>query len=235
MAALPRPTPSATARCSDADRAAFAARKEAEYRAELAAEVRRKRMGQAERALRESGLDRQLSAMTFASFRAGEPWQEGMRRTAEDWARNPSGWLLLSGQSGCGKTHLCTAAAGELLRRGVPVRYMLWRQDSRRLKPNAGDAGEAERALAAFKRAECLYVDDLFKGGATEADVKLAFELLDERYRADRPTILSTELTPNQLMRVDEAVAGRIFEKCQGHRVCIRPDAAKNLRLAGRD
>ena len=38
---------------------------------------------------------------------------------------DPKGWFVTTGRSGAGKTHLCTAICGELLHRGLPVRYML--------------------------------------------------------------------------------------------------------------
>ena len=82
-----------------------------------------------------------------------------------------------------------------------------------------------------YKNVLCLYIDDLFKGGASEADIKLAFELIDHRYRNKYITIISTELLPNELIAIDEAVAGRIFEKSKNHRIVIGRDSAKNQRL----
>jgi DNA replication protein DnaC len=82
-----------------------------------------------------------------------------------------------------------------------------------------------------YRKAELLYIDDLFQGARSEADRRMAFELLDYRYNNDLITILSSELTFERLLALDEAIAGRIREKCGPYLVNIDPGKQKNYRF----
>ena len=74
-----------------------------------------------------------------------------------------------------------------------------------------------------FKKAEVLYIDDLFKTGRnpdgsepkpTAADINAAFEIINYRYNNPALlTIISSELNEDELLDIDEAVGGRIFER----------------------
>ena len=186
----------------------------------------RKSLKQIER----SGLKRAIRVKAFDSFAVEEEWQKKSKEKAMQYAENPSGWFLACGQSGSGKTHLCTAIAGELLNKGIAVRYMLWREDSVPLKAVVSDKEEYHRRIQPLKAAQCLYIDDLFKGGASGPDLKLAFELIDYRYRNDLPTIISMELNLNELIELDEAIGSRVKEMSQGRRMWIAKDKKKNYR-----
>lgn len=89
-----------------------------------------------------SGLAGTLDAYTFDSFIVNEPWQGKAKEKVLDYAKNPSGWLLVCGQVGSGKTHLCTAAVGELMKTGMSARYMLWRDEVVKLKSCVNDERE---------------------------------------------------------------------------------------------
>lgn len=182
------------------------------------------------RQIKQSGLERAIQVKTFDSFEEKEDWQRKMKQTAKQYAQHPQGWFVACGQPGSGKTHLCTAIAGEMLKKGVAVRYMLWREDSVELKAVTTDKEEYFRRMEPLKKAQCLYIDDLFKGGTSAPDLKLAFELLDYRYRNDLLTIISTERNLNDLDEIDEGIGSRIREMSQGHRIWIAKDRRKNQR-----
>ena len=148
----------------------------------------------------------------------------------------PLPWLAFCGQSGAGKTHLCTAAFVQAVeRRGVEGEYMLWGPALREIKRDVFETGEA--LLDRYKRAPLLYIDDLFKGRTDiplgDADLRIALELLDFRYSSRLPTILSTERTFPQLAALDEAIAGRLRERCGRFLVSITPEPGKNFRFGG--
>lgn len=182
------------------------------------------------RRLRSSGLKDVIRRYTFENYQAMEPWQKTIKEAAMEYAQNPQGWFALCGQSGCGKTHLCTAICRELLLAGKNVRYMLWRDEIVRIKQGGEDQ---QRILEDFKTVQVLYIDDLFKSGdarPTPADVNYAFEILNYRYNCpELITILSSELTEDELLDVDEAVGGRIYERARAY--TIGRSREKNYRL----
>ncbi len=186
-----------------------------------------------------SGLKDVMREYTFGKFLTPQPWQEKAKAIAMDYAANPQGWFAACGQSGSGKSHLCTAICRRLLLEEREVVYMPWQSDSSELKSLRLDSEKRTALLARLKGAQYLYVDDLFKtpcapGGhvsPTNADVMLAFEILNHRYLSKKPTLISTELSPQELGGVDEAVAGRILELAGRHILHITRDPGKNYRL----
>lgn len=184
-----------------------------------------------------SGMKDLLDRHTLANFEAAEPWQAGMKQKAADFLADESGrWFAALGSVGAGKTHICTAICRELLNRGRGVRYMLWRDESVKIKAVANDADEYDRMINPFKRAPVLYIDDLFKTKQGEpvrpADVNLAFELLNYRYcNKNLVTVISSEKTMGELLNVDEAVGSRIYERCGDF--CVELTGDKNRRLMG--
>ena len=113
------------------------------------------------RQMRRSGLQHIIQDYTFAKFQATEPWQQKLKAAAQAYAQSLEGWFFFGGQSGSGKTHLCTAICRKALHQGRQVRYMLWRDDVSRIKAVANQGEEYNAAIAPYKHAELLYIDDL--------------------------------------------------------------------------
>jgi len=187
----------------------------------------------------DSGLREVIKSYTFDTYQDAEIWQTTIKQGAVVYADKPDGWLLFCGQSGCGKTHLCTAVCCRLLLAGEEVRYMPWRQDARELK--AMESNRQVEALNKLQTAPVLFIDDLFKVGRaadgscnpTAADVNLAFDIINYRYTKRLTTIISTERAPAELVDIDEATGGRIIEMAKGHTYCIERKPGRNYRLRG--
>ncbi len=191
--------------------------------------------------MEDSGLKNVIREKTFDTYQDAEPWQAAIKRGARAYADKPEGWLLLCGQSGSGKTHLCTAVCRHRLLAGDEVRYMPWRDDIAALKSMSLDSERRQQTIDGLKKAQILYIDDLYKVGRaadgssnpTGADVSLAFELLNYRYNNRLSTIISTEKTPEELLQIDEAAGGRIMEMAKGQIYSIKRDTSRNYRLRG--
>lgn len=168
--------------------------------------------------IRLSGLSALLDDYRLDNYETPEPWQKSALAKARQYAESPGkSWLYIFGSPGTGKSHLCTAVCGALLDAGQAVRYMLWRDESRDLKASVNDSEAYNRAMYELKRADVLYIDDFLKGGTTEADMRLAFELLNSRYNSRKPTLLSSELSIDDVLDLDEAVGSRIYERAKGY------------------
>ena len=204
-------------------------RQREKFQQEWAKDTANKKRKQVEDALIESGLQEAVKTKTFDSFVATEPWQKKAKHECMEYAADPKGWLLLSGQSGAGKTHLCTAIVGKLIEKDIPVWYMMYRDAIDVLKGLEGSKEDREKLMNKYKKVRYLYIDDLFKGGISEADKRVMFALLNHRYTAHLSTIISTELSVEELVDIDEATGGRIIEEAR--MVIIQSDSGKNYRL----
>ncbi len=110
------------------------------------------------------------------------------------FARVPRGWLLLRGGYGCGKTHLAAAIANAIVARGEPVLFVT--------VPDLLDHLRAAYAPTAPQRyderfeqvrtAPLLILDDLGTEYATPWALEKLFQLLNYRYMAQLPTVVTT-------------------------------------------
>lgn len=185
--------------------------------------------------IRRSGLELQISECRFDNFEVTTEYQRLMKEKAQQFVNDPEKWFVLCGQSGCGKTHICTAICGVLLNTGSAVAYMNYRDDMTQLKQNITDAESYGETMNRFKQTQVLYIDDFFKGKITEADVNATFELLNYRYNNRLKTIISTELMLEDIIGIDEAIAGRIRQMACEYFIQIGRDINKNYRLRGKN
>ena len=191
--------------------------------------------------MEKSGLKNIIKEKTFESFNAVQEWQKAIKTGAMSYADKLDGWLLFCGQSGSGKTHLCTAVCRRRLLSGDEVRYMPWRDKVAELKAMSLDSERRGVIIRGYKTAQILYIDDLYKVGKaadgtstpTGADVSLAFEIINHRYINHLPTIISTEKTPQELVEIDEATGSRVIEMAGGNVYSIGRDQKRNYRLRG--
>lgn len=193
--------------------------------------------------MKKSGLKDVIKDFTFDKYEATEPWQQTIKNAAMEYTKQPQGWFYIGGQSGAGKSMICTAICRDFLLNGRRVMYMSWREDVAALKGLAMEPEEREKLINRFKQAEVLYIDDLFKDGKGEdgrrklpspADIRLAFEIINYRYNnPNLLTLLSSEWSVDELLDIDEAIGGRIFERARGKSFSIAKDRSRNYRTKG--
>lgn len=185
-----------------------------------------------------SGMGALLSK-TFENFETAQEHQKILYRTAREFVSSVTHgdicWMMACGQSGSGKTHICAAACNELLKDGFSVRYMSWIAESGRLRRLKTDDEAYNELYFQLQDPMVLYIDDLFKhsgdGKPSDAEIGLAFDVLNHRINAEKITVISTEYSIEMLRSMDEAITGRIVEMCKGNVVRIKPDINKNYRF----
>jgi len=203
------------------------------------------RVRNAIRRLNRSGLKNVVKEYTFDKYEAPDPWQQKIKETAMRFCTDQEhDWFYIGGQSGAGKTHICTAIAVACIKQGKDARYMLWLEEIKRIKALVTEQEQYSKILKELKETPVLYIDDLFKVGKgpdgqvappTKADIDVAFEILNHRYNnAGLITIISSERTISELLDIDEAVAGRIAERSAGgYCLNLKKDSSRNWRLRG--
>lgn len=156
--------------------------------------------------------------------------------------KKENNWLGLFGQSGSGKSHLMIAIGAALLNRkdkAVRAVYMPYLEAMRELKVNVLDDEYYLKLLSRYQKAELLLIDDLFKDKVkrnrlaydlSEVDIKHIYPIINYRYFNKLPTIISSECTPNMLLELDDALGGRILERCDEN-ITVFVGAENNYRL----
>lgn len=188
------------------------------------------------RRAQKSGLGDVLTDCTFSKFIDSEPWQSNIKSKAKAFCEDDSArWFFIGGQTGAGKSHLCTAIAAHYIKSGKDVRYMMWVDEAKELKASVNDYSYTN-TIREIKESAVLYIDDFLKSPdgtkPTAADLKLSFEIINNRlYDKSKVTIISTEFPLDALIDFDEAIMGRLFQACGEYKITIPKDRAKNYRL----
>ena len=180
-------------------------------------------------AMEHSGMtEDMIERFTFDSFSSMKEYQTRMKQPAMRYADSDlTKWFYIGGQSGAGKTHLCTAIAKSLLMSGHQVKYVLWHDFARKIKSLKYRIEEYDAYIRDIAKSEVLYIDDLFKA---DKSTDAAFELINLRYIARRPTIISSEMFVSDISKMDEALGSRINEMSKGFCVLINHDESRNFR-----
>lgn len=208
------------------------------------------RVREAEQLLERSGLSAEIAEKKFKTFKVETEWQRAMYDTAIEYgkayfeAKENGGklpWFFIAGQPGCGKTHICTALCDVMLKKEIPVYYMQWITESRRLRAIVNDPA-FDSMLWQYTDIDILYIDDLFKQQGhkdiivTDAEVKVLFEILNARYIQNKATIISTEwFLEEELMNVDDGTFSRVYERSKGFTVTIGREKDRNYRISGKE
>lgn len=123
--------------------------------------------------------------------------------------------LLLYGSAGLGKTFLSSCIARRVTERGFSVTYdtsiSIFDQYNS-VKFKSGDFSSASQALERFHSSDLLIVDDLGTEMPSAFHTSCLYDLLSRRLMRRLPTILSTNLLPDELeARYSPAIASRIL------------------------
>jgi len=102
--------------------------------------------------------------------------------------------LILMGAVGCGKTHLGCAILNCALEDKYRAAYWNVPQNLEMLMPGNADEIDQSRILDKAMLAQVLLMDDLGAEKSSEWTRKELMIILDERYRANKPTIITTNL-----------------------------------------
>ena len=113
---------------------------------------------------------------------------------AKSYADNPEGWIVFTGTYGVGKTHLAAAIANERLRQGHPALLVVVPDllDYLRAAFSPQSSVSLGKRFEEVRRAPMLVLDDLGTESATPWAKEKLFQLVNHRYVARLPTVVTT-------------------------------------------
>ena len=109
------------------------------------------------------------------------------------------GWLLLLGRYGTGKTHLAAAIANQAVKMGVETLFLTVPDllDWLRFAFSAQAESGFESRFEAIRNVPLLIMDDFGTHNATAWAQEKLFQILDYRYVAKLPTVITSNLNLN--------------------------------------
>ena len=125
------------------------------------------------------------------SGRADEALFRAATETAEQFASEPSGWLVFEGSTGSGKTHLAAAIVNAIIERGSPAKYVSALNIPDMLRNERFQDDDAESGtFEALLEAPVLVIDDLGAQQATNWIDSKIDQLLTHRFNGRMPTVV---------------------------------------------
>lgn len=119
-------------------------------------------------------------------------------------------WIFVGG-TGLGKTHLSTAVAAEVIKRGYDVCY----EPMQTVVDNFADCqfrGEGRDSVRKYNDCDLLILDDLGAEMVNQFTVSCLYNILNYRINNRKPVIISTNLTGEELRnKYDDRITSRIF------------------------
>ena len=186
----------------------------AEEQERIAREVKEKEKQEEIRRMRQIGFpDQEMRDWTFANDdRANPRASDACRKYADlfdDFKKKGKG-LMLYGGVGTGKTFLSACIANELINKGHPCLMTSFPRIVNNIQSPQGDKQEYIDSLQHY---ELMVVDDLSAERNTDYMMEMIHNVIDSRYRAGLPIIVTTNLTAEELKNTSEIQRQRIFSR----------------------
>jgi DNA replication protein len=192
------------------------------------AEERRRRDEEAQRDMEKikrlrisSLMDDKFRESTFSNFKQTQNNTRNLRlcrRYAEnfDEMKEKNQGLLFYGGVGTGKTYSAACIANYLLDRKVPTVMTSFIKIIG--SAHLSNREEAMNFTDRLNRAKLLIIDDLGAERGTDYALERVYDIIDSRYRARLPMILTTNLSMDEMMGCTDIrysrIYDRIFEVC---------------------
>lgn len=129
--------------------------------------------------------------------------------------------LLIEGPVGSGKSYLLGCIANYLISREVEIRYIVYSDLIESIKASFHTESQTttEEILRELQRVPVLLIDDLGTEHVTEFTSSILYQIIDKRYREERPFIVTSNFSPNELSQrmglMGERIFHRIVETCR--------------------
>ena len=212
-------------RCTCPEAVAFWEQKDREAEEEKKAEERRKQqeaiLARVNRLIKDSGMGGRFQNRTFDRWQMTEENRKAFgtcKRYADAFdmmlptkgaggsvqpPQKERNGLFLVGGYGVGKTHLVAAIANQLLQKGTPVICMTMIDLLARIRETYDSRGEGTEAqvMRLYADVPLLIIDDLGSEQPTEWGCTTIFSIINARYEAYMPTIVTSNCGADELIQ----------------------------------
>ena len=177
-----------------------------------------------------------LKAMTFENFKLGrevrgtKQERESLKfafEMAGSFAESPKGWLLLTGQPGCGKTHLAVAIINERLKQGKPAFFAFVPAllDHMRATFRPDSLTGYDELFEEVKGTPLLVLDDLGSENSTPWAEEKLYQIIVHRHNAHLQTVITANyMSLQQLEEAKPRIRSRLSDTLVEWAPMLTPD-----------
>jgi len=140
---------------------------------------------------------------------------EGAYRLAMDFAKQPEGWRVFMGETGCGKTHLAAAIVNYRYQAGHPALFVVVPEFLDHLRSTFSPESKVsyDRLFESVKKAPLLVLDDFGEQSTTPWSREKLYQVLNYRYNAQLPTVITTRFTLEEIaQQFNSAISSRLVD-----------------------
>ena len=180
---------------------------------EFEAEEARKHREEFERQRRLCFAETNMANWTFENDdRKNARLSDAMERYAEGFAdfKKDGKGLLLYGTVGTGKTYYAACIANRLIDKGYKVKMTNFATLTNQIQ---GMFEGKQEFINDLNRYQLLIIDDLGAERKSEFMQEMVFNIVDSRYRAGLPFIVTTNLTAEEIKKPQEVSFARIYDR----------------------
>ncbi len=137
-------------------------------------------------------------------------------RLAFDFAKNPEGWLVFMGVTGCGKTHLAAAIVNYRYEAGKTALFVVVPEFLDHLRSAFSPESKVsyDKLFESVKTAPLLVLDDFGEHSATPWVKEKLYQLINYRYNGRLPTVITTRYSFDEILgEVDSAISSRLVDQ----------------------
>jgi DNA replication protein DnaC len=166
-----------------------------------------------------------LESKSFETFEAGTPELARALEIAKSFVQKLSGWLVLTGPCGTGKTHLAAAIANQTLEAGDQTVMFAVVPDlldhlRATFEPSQGIA--YDQRFNDIRNTYLLVLDDIGTENATPWAREKLYQIINHRYNERLPTVITSNQPDSA---IDERILSRMLDR----------DLSQRLQMIGED